>query len=185
VKASVHAFIICVNGSVAAVGPVAYVGGVSSARAASIWPSPAALRSSTELCTSRAVRSCLNTLAASLEAMERALASQEETNRALRQHRRRDVVVAGQADELAVNVNQLGHVPSKRRLRRRPVGPRTAASGSAAAVPATRPATCATRAPQTACNPRPVAAGSAAPPRAPTGANRPRSPVPPPCDGPV
>ena len=44
VKASVHAFIICVNGSVAAVGPFAHVSGVSSARAASNWPSPAALR---------------------------------------------------------------------------------------------------------------------------------------------
>jgi GntR family transcriptional regulator len=58
VKASVHACIICVNGSVAPVASVAHVGGLSSALAASIWPSPAARRSSTAVCTSRAVRSC-------------------------------------------------------------------------------------------------------------------------------
>ena len=55
VKASVHACIICVNGSVA---PVAPVGGASNALAASIWPSPAPVMSSTAVCTSRAVRSC-------------------------------------------------------------------------------------------------------------------------------
>ena len=46
VKASVHACINGVNGSVAPAAPVAPVGGLSSALAASIWPSPAALRTS-------------------------------------------------------------------------------------------------------------------------------------------
>ena len=55
-KASIHACIICVNGSAAAVAPV---GGISSALAASIWQSPAGLRSPTAICISLAVRSCV------------------------------------------------------------------------------------------------------------------------------